>query len=65
LRRLAPETKILVSSGHISVEKRSILEGLGVVGLLEKPYSAEKLLRSVKEALSHKEDVLEIPKENT
>lgn len=55
LRRLAPDTKILVSSGHISVEKRSILEGLGVAAMLEKPYSAEKLLRSVKEVLARSE----------
>ena len=62
LRRLAPETKILVSSGHISVEKRAVLEGLGVIAMLEKPYTAEKLLRSVKEALNHKEGVVEIPR---
>jgi two-component system, cell cycle sensor histidine kinase and response regulator CckA len=60
LRRLAPETKIIVSSGHISAEKRATLEGLGVRALLEKPYTAEKLLRSVKNALAQTEPVLDI-----
>jgi CheY-like chemotaxis protein len=60
LRRLAPETKIIVSSGHISTEKRTVLEGLGVMAMLEKPYTAEKLLRSVKEVLTRTDDVVDI-----
>lgn len=51
LRRLAPEKKVIISSGHISADKRAILEALNVVGILEKPYTMERLLRSVKGAL--------------
>jgi two-component system cell cycle sensor histidine kinase/response regulator CckA len=51
LRKVAPETRVIVSSGHISDEKRVVLKGLGVESILEKPYSAEKLLRSVHDIL--------------
>jgi CheY-like chemotaxis protein len=60
LRKLAPETKILISSGHISAEKRAVLEGLGVLQMLEKPYTAEKLLRAVKASLAPKDEVVNI-----
>jgi two-component system, cell cycle sensor histidine kinase and response regulator CckA len=60
LRKLAPETKIIVSSGHISGEKRGTLEGLGVTAMLEKPYTAEKLLRAVRDTLAATEKVLDI-----
>jgi two-component system, cell cycle sensor histidine kinase and response regulator CckA len=60
LRKIAPETKIIVSSGHISDEKRATLEGLNVTALLEKPYTAEKLLRSVKELLKPSDGVVEV-----
>ena len=52
LRKLTPEAKVIISSGHIQKESQDALEGLGVKVLLEKPYTAEKLLRSVKQALA-------------
>jgi CheY-like chemotaxis protein len=52
LRKLTPEARIVVSSGHIQKECQTTLEGLGVSIFLEKPYSAEKLLRCVKQALT-------------
>ena len=52
LRKLTPDAKVIVSSGHIHNENRAILDSLGVKILLEKPYSAEKLLTCVKQALA-------------
>ena len=51
LRRVAPETRVDVSSGHISEEKREVLKELEVDSILEKPYTAEKLLRCVHDVL--------------
>ena len=47
LHKINPEVKVVVSSGHFHKESRAILGGLGVKVLLEKPYTAEKLLRTV------------------
>ena len=44
--------KVIVSSGHVQKESQEALEALGVKVILEKPYTAEKLLRSVKNALT-------------
>ena len=52
LRKLNPEVKVIVSSGHVQKESQEALESLGVKVILEKPYTAEKLLRSVKNALT-------------
>ena len=52
LRKLTPDAKVIVSSGHVNKENQTILEGLGVKSFLEKPYTAEKLLRCVKDALA-------------
>jgi CheY-like chemotaxis protein len=52
LRRLTPDARIIVSSGHIQKENQTILEGLGVKTFLDKPYTAEKLLRCVKQAIA-------------
>lgn len=52
IRKVATETKIIVSSGHIHKENQATLTGLGVTTFLEKPYSAEKLLRSIKALLA-------------
>ena len=41
-----------ISSGHVNKENQTILEGLSVKSFLEKPYTAEKLLRCVKETLA-------------
>ena len=52
LRKLTPDAKVIVSSGHVNKENQTILEGLSVKSFLEKPYTAEKLLRCVKETLA-------------
>src|SRR5207248_2147342 len=49
LKKLTPDVRVIVSSGHIQKENQTILEGLGVKTFLEKPYTAEKLLRCVKQ----------------
>jgi hypothetical protein len=54
LRKLNPDVKIMVSSGHIQKENQATLESLGVKIQLEKPYTADKLLKSMKEILSGK-----------
>ena len=51
IRRVSPEAKIVVSSGHIDKESQTALNGLAVQSILEKPYTAEKLLRCVKAVL--------------
>jgi PAS domain S-box-containing protein len=54
LKKLTPDCRIVVSSGHIQKENEEALAALGVKVLLQKPYTAEKLLRSVKHALAEK-----------
>jgi CheY-like chemotaxis protein len=51
IRKVSLDAKIIVSSGHIHKENQAILQGLGVTTFLEKPYSAEKLLRSIRALL--------------
>ncbi len=53
LRKLNPDAKVIVSSGHVDAEKRVILGSLGVSIILEKPYTAEKLLRSMRSLLGN------------
>jgi CheY-like chemotaxis protein len=52
LKKLTPDARVIVSSGNIQKENQTILEGLGVKHFLEKPYTAEKLLLCVKNALA-------------
>ena len=52
VKKLTPDAKIIISSGHIQKENQVILEGLGVKHFLEKPYTSEKLLLCVKQALT-------------
>jgi hypothetical protein len=52
VKKLTPDARVIVSSGHINKENQTILEGLNVKAMLEKPYTAEKLLRCVKNALA-------------
>ena len=52
LKKLTPDARVIISSGHIQKENQTILEGLGVKAFLEKPYTAEKLLRCVKQAIA-------------
>ena len=52
VKKLTPDARVIVSSGHIQKENQTILEGLGVKLFLDKPYTAEKLLLCVKQALT-------------
>ena len=51
LRKLNPDVRVIASSGHFQKENMTILGGLGVKHFLDKPYSAEKLLRTLSDAL--------------
>lgn len=51
LRRLGADVRVVVSSGHIQKEAMQELVALGVRHFLEKPYSADKLLRTIRRAL--------------
>ena len=48
LRKVNPKVRVIVSSGHMQKEAQVVLSGLGVTTFLDKPYSADKLLRSVR-----------------
>ncbi|MGB8166794.1 MAG: PAS domain S-box protein [Chthoniobacteraceae bacterium] len=48
LRKVNPKVRIIVSSGHVTKEAQVVLSGLGVTTFLDKPYSAEKLLRALR-----------------
>ncbi len=48
LRKVNPKVRIIVSSGHVTKEAQVVLSGLGVTAFLDKPYSAEKLLRALR-----------------
>ncbi len=52
LRKLDPNVRVIASSGHFQKENMVVLEGLGVKTFLDKPYTAEKLLRAVNTALA-------------
>lgn len=51
LRRLGSDVPVVVSSGHVQKESMQELVALGVRHFLEKPYSADKLLRTLRRAL--------------
>jgi CheY-like chemotaxis protein len=51
LRRLGSDVRVVVSSGHIQKEAMQELVSLGIRHFLEKPYSADKLLRTMRRAL--------------
>ncbi len=51
LRKVNPDVRVVVSSGHFQKENTTILSGLGVHHFLDKPYSADKLFRAVQGAL--------------
>ena len=51
LRKVNPEVRVIVSSGHFQKENTTILSALGVKHFLEKPYSADKLLRALSDVL--------------
>ena len=51
LRRLDVAVPVIVSSGHLQKENQEILEKLGVSAFLDKPYTADNLLRALHGAL--------------
>ena len=51
LRRVDAKAKIIVSSGHLQKDMMTVLSGLGVKAFLNKPYTADKLLRAVQATL--------------
>jgi CheY-like chemotaxis protein len=59
LRKYDPKVRVIVSSGHMQKENIVVLEGMGVKLFLDKPYTAEKLLRAVQEILKPAEEVAE------
>ena len=48
LRKVNPKVRVIVSSGHMQKEAQVVLSGLGVTTFLDKPYSADKLLRALR-----------------
>jgi len=54
LRKINPELKVIGSSGLTSNGKETELTKLGVNGFLIKPYSAERLLKSIAELIALK-----------
>jgi PAS domain S-box-containing protein len=55
LRKVNPDVRIVVSSGHFQKENTTILNALGVKQYLDKPYTADKLLRAVQGAMAKSE----------
>ncbi len=54
LRKIEPGVRVIVSSGHFQKDNMAVLQGLGVEVMLEKPYTADKLLRAVRKLLDAK-----------
>ncbi len=51
LRKVNPKVKVIVSSGHLQKDAQTVLTGLGVTTFLDKPYTADKMLRALREVL--------------
>ena len=51
LRKLNPEIKVIVSSGHIQKQNQAALDAIGIKSVLEKPYTADKLLQTLKDLI--------------
>ena len=51
LRRVNPAVRVIVSSAQLQKETLAILRSLAVTSFLDKPYTAEKLLRTVRAVL--------------
>lgn len=52
LQRINPEVKIIATSGLASNQQTASLAGTGVKAFLSKPYTAEKLLKTLQEVLN-------------
>ncbi|MEO8350463.1 MAG: PAS domain S-box protein [Chthoniobacteraceae bacterium] len=61
LRRVNPHVRAIVSSGHMQKEQQEILRSLGVKYFLDKPYSADKLLRALHSILAEPSGELNPP----
>jgi PAS domain S-box-containing protein len=48
LRKVNPKVRVIVSSGHMQKDAQVVLNSLGVTTFLDKPYSADKLLRALR-----------------
>jgi CheY-like chemotaxis protein len=62
LRKVDPKVRVIVSSGHLQKENVVVLEGLGVKAFLDKPYTADKLLRAVQQVLKAESEEPEVVK---
>ncbi len=62
LRKVDPKVRVIVSSGHLQKENVVVLEGLGVKAFLDKPYTADKLLRAVQRVLKVESEEPEVVK---
>jgi two-component system cell cycle sensor histidine kinase/response regulator CckA len=51
MRRLRPDLPVILSSGYNEVEAMRRFEGQGLAGFVQKPYTAERLVKKVKAAL--------------
>lgn len=60
LRKVDPKVKVIVSSGHMQKEQIVVLEGLGVKTFLDKPYTADKLLRALQNVLQQSDEEPEV-----
>lgn len=52
LKRIEPDVKIIASSGHAAPEKREALRQLGVCAFLDKPYTGDRLLIALHDAIT-------------
>jgi CheY-like chemotaxis protein len=52
IRKVNPETRIILSSGYNEVEATRRFAGKGLTGFLQKPYSADKLIETIQAYLS-------------
>ncbi len=52
LRKLNSDVRVIVSSGHCQPEQARTLQALGVKTFLDKPYSASKLMKALKDVLA-------------
>ncbi|MDX8410515.1 MAG: PAS domain S-box protein [Mariprofundaceae bacterium] len=51
LKRIRPDVKVLLSSGYTEDDATSSFSGLGLAGFIQKPYAADHLHHSLRQAL--------------
>ncbi len=52
MKELNPSVRAILSSGYSFEYEYESLEGLGIAGFIQKPYSAKVLLEKVREVMS-------------